>query len=432
MWILELNDTDIRLSKNGEIVHHEPGIAWAEVKKLSFGVPALKVAKLYPARVHTQYWNLMDQSHVEPKGFAVETQADLVYQQLLHIKELGNLGANAEVLIVVPSDRTELQLRLLYGIVLKAGYNVVDFVDLGVANVLASEVQGSVAFVDVGMQRTVVAHLNVTNRVVRERVSVTPQLGILPLANTWIRMVAEKFLASSRFDPRKFAETEQQIFDQILTFVRSSKDNTAIAAEYRGFTRQIEIAKAEIIEVAQDRYSSALSYLDANEDVVLSSATETLPGLSASFTQNGRNYSVSTFKSMVDALSASLGENLDSDQCAFHTNLAKQQSGTTETQDRKPDSAQSATSAQPTHIVHQATAYPIGSEFTANSDEMRELQLFTLLQRNQGTALKTVTSVPITVNGAPVSAETMVHPGDRISVQDQQYELITVQGYGST
>ena len=426
MWILELDDTEICLSKDCEVVLQEPGIAWAEVKELSFGESALKVAKLYPARVHTQYWNLMDQSHVEPKGFAVETQADLVYQQLLRIKQHGKVGDKDEILVVVPSDRTEQQLRLLYGIVLKAGYNVVDFVDLGVAGALSCGSSGPVAFINVGMQHTVVAHLQVTDRVVRERVSVTPQLGLLPLTNTWIRMVAEKFLASSRFDPRKFAETEQQIFDQILAFVRSSKDNTAIEAEYRGFTRQVEISKAELIEVAQDRYAAAVSYLNADEALVLSNTTQTLPGLSTALTLDGRNYSVSTFRSMVEALTASFGDRLDSDQCTLHTTLRKCPTSTGE--ERQHEDTSSSTLVHPTHILHQATAYPIGPEFTVNSGELDESQLFTLQYRTQGIALKIGTSAPITVNGTPVRTELFVQPGDRISVLDRQYELITVQG----
>ena len=425
MWILELDDTEIRLSKDGEVVYQEPGIAWAEVKELKFGEAALSVAKLYPARVHTQYWNLMDQSHVEPKGFAVETQADLVYQQLLHIKEQGNLGDKNEILIVVPSDRTEQQLRLLYGIVLKAGYNVVDFVDLGIAGGLACDRKGAIAYVNVGMQRTVVTHLKVADRVVREKVSVTPQLGLLPLSNTWIRMVAEKFLASSRFDPRKFAETEQQIFDQILAFVQSSKNNTAIETEYRGFTRQVEISKAEVIEVAQDRYASALSYLNPEEDLVLSNTTHTLPGLTDALTQNRRNHSVSTFRSMVEELVAALGDELDSGQCTLHTSLTKRTTSTVDVVQNEDENTDAP--VHPTHILHQATAYPIGTEFTANSGELGESQLFTLEHRSQGTALKITTSAPITVNGARVHAEQFVHPGDRISVLDRNYELIMVQ-----
>ncbi len=426
MWILELDDTEIRLSKDGEVVITQPGIAWAEVKDLKFGDTALSVAKLFPARVHTQYWNLMDQSHVEPKGFAVETQADLVYQQLLHIKEQGKLGDEDEILIVVPSDRTEQQLKLLYGIVLKAGYNVVDFVDLGVAGALACDGKGAIAYVSVGMQRTVITHLNVSDRVVREKVSVTPQLGILPLANTWIRMVAEKFLASSRFDPRKFAETEQQIFDQILAFVQSSKNNTAIETEYRGFTRQVEISKAEVIEVAQDRFASARSHLNAEEDLVLSHITHTIPGLTDALTQNGRKYFVSTFGSMVEELTVSLGDDLDSGQCSLHTSLTKQATSAEEVDQHSNVPTESP--VHPTHILHQATAYPIGSEFSVNSGELGEAQLFTLEHRSQGTALKIGTSAPITVNGARVRTELFVHPGDRISVLDRNYELIMVQG----
>ncbi len=426
MWILELDDTDIRLSKDGEIVHQEPGIAWADVKKLSFGVAALNVAKLYPARVHTQYWNLMDQSNVEPKGYAVETQADLVYQQLLHIKESGKLSDNDKVLMLVPSDRTELQLRLLYGIVLKTGLKLVDFVDLGVAGVLAYPGQDSVAFIDVGMQRTVITHLSVGERAVRERVSVTPQLGLLPLMNTWIRMVAEKFLEISRFDPRKFAETEQQIFDQILAFVRSDKDNTAIEAAYKGFTRQIEIAKAEIIEAAQDRYAAATSYLNQDEDVVMSSSTQTLPGLSDSLIRGGHKQFNSTFSTMVEALTHSLGEDLNSDECTLHTSLVKQQA--TFEEGHRQERVQTDWSNQPTHVLHQATAYPIGPEYIVNSDVLGETLLFTLQKRSKGTALKIGTSAPISVNGTLVRTELLVHTGDCISVRDQQYELIKVQG----
>ncbi|MYD46261.1 MAG: hypothetical protein F4W92_07920 [Gammaproteobacteria bacterium] len=426
MWILELDDTEIRLCKDGEVVITEPGIAWAEVKELKFGEAALRVAKLYPARVHTQYWNLMDQSHVEPKGFAVETQADLVYQQLLHIKAQAKLGDKDEVLIVVPSDRTEQQLRLLYGIILKAGYNVVDFVDLGVAGALASEGHGALAYVSVGMQRTVITHLKASDRVVREKVSVTPQLGVLPLCNTWIRMVAEKFLASSRFDPRKFAETEQQIFDQILVFVQSPKNNTAIETEYRGFTRQVEISKAEVIEVAKDRYASVLSRINTEEDLVLSNTTHTLPGLTEALTQNGRKYFVSTFQSVVDELTASLGDDLATGQCTLHTSLTKQ--GTSAPFVEKHNDTLAETPVHPTHILHQATAYPIGSEFTVNSGELDESLLFTLEHRSRGTALKIGTSAPISVNGARVHSEQIVQPGDRISVLDRNYELIMVQG----
>ena len=291
---------------------------------------------------------------------------------------------------------------------------------------LAYESVGAIAYISVGMQRTVITHLKVSDKIVRERVSVTPQLGLLPLSNSWIRMVAEKFLASSRFDPRKFAETEQQIFDQILAFVQSPKNNTTIETEYRGFTRQVEISKAEVIEVAQDRYASAASHLNAEEDLVLSNTTHTLPGLTDTLTQNGRKYFVSTFGGMVEDLTASLGDGSDSDQCTLHTSLTKRAISTTDSE--QDNDVHEGAPVHPTHILHQATAYPIGSEFTVNSGELGESQLFTLEHRSQGTALKIGTSAPISVNGARVRTELFVQPGDRISVLDRSYELIMVQG----
>jgi len=90
MLLLELSDINLRLSRAGEVLYQQPGASFVEHRQLTFGRDALDVVKLHPNRVHTQYWRSMDQSAVEPKGFGVSTQIDLVYRQLLQIQEQAN------------------------------------------------------------------------------------------------------------------------------------------------------------------------------------------------------------------------------------------------------------------------------------------------------------------------------------------------------
>ncbi len=425
MWVLELSDISIRLSENGVTRYQQPGVAWAEDNNLTFGAEALDVAKLYPARFHSRYWLSMDQSPVEPKGYAVSTHADLVYQQLLTIKNQASLRDTDRVWLVVPGDWSEAQIGLLYGIALRAGINVADFVDYGAAVGSSASASGKVAVVHFGLQRTVINHVDINQKATRTRVSVNPQLGLIPLMNTWIRLLSSMFLEASRFDPRKFADSEQQIYSQILDFVNSQADDQTITVEFRGNTRTAEVSKSDLVEAAQERYRSTLPYFTEDESVVLGEQAENLPGLGSTIATQGYTVENSNTAQLMASLRP-LGELPESDQRVFYTTLDRADLSLEPVQ----TSVVQPTSALTTHILCESTAYPINNGMNIHGKEGNSKPLFSLKTHQKGISMVPTRAESVSLNGRSLSAETPVQCGDTVLAGDRQFEFIVVQKDG--
>lgn len=425
MLLLELSDINLRLSRAGEVLYQQPGAAFVEHKQLTFGRDALNVVKLHPNRVHTQYWRSMDQSAVEPKGFGVSTQIDLVYRQLVQIQEQAKLSLADKVWFAVPGDLSDQQLGLLYGSSLKAGVQLGDFIDYGVLVGSTVDIDGPLAFIDIGLQRTVITRLVLDQDIRRESVSVDAQLGLLPLMNTWIRLVAENFLDISRFDPRKFAETEQQVFHQILDFIQSDDEHRSIEAEYRSNKRQVEVSRNELIEVGVERFNSTLSYLNGCKHVVLMENGYRFPGFTTHLQQNGWQVHQRKLNVVHDFFdSYDLAETgAESSGRKFYTHLNRVRTGVANIE---PVSSP-ADNKRATHLLHEFAARPIGQTLTVECGTGSARQAcFELSFRGEELLLTPNGATALTVNGQTIETALVVHCGDLIKVSDEEYRLIEV------
>lgn len=425
MLLLELSDINLRLSRAGEVLYQQPGAAYVEHKQLTYGRDALDVVKLHPNRVHTQYWRSMDQSAVEPKGFGVSTQIDLVYRQLVQIQEQAKLSLTDKVWFAVPGDLSDQQLGLLYGSSLKAGVQLGDFIDYGVLVGSTVDIDGPLAFIDIGLQRTVITRLVLDQDIRRESVSVDAQLGLLPLMNTWIRLVAENFLDISRFDPRKFAETEQQVFLQILDFIQSDDEHRAIEAEYRSNKRQVEVSRNELIEVGVERLNSTLSYLNGCKHVVLMENGNRFPGFARHLQQNGWQVHQRKLTEVHDFFdSYDLTETgAESSGRKFYTHLNRVRTGRAKIE---PVSSPVDTK-RATHLLHEFAARPIGQNLTVECGTGSARQVcFELSYEGEELLLIPNGATALTVNGQTIQTALVVHCGDLIKVSDEEYQLIEV------
>ena len=428
MLLLELSDINLRLSRDGEVLYQQPGAALVENKQLTFGKEALDAVKLNPARVHTQYWRSMDQSAVEPKGFGVSTQIDLVLRQLTELREHAQLTLEDKVWLAVPGDLSDTQLSLLYACALKAGIQLRDFIDYGVLVGSTVDIDGSFAFVDIGLQRTVITRLVLDENITRESVSVDAQMGLLPLMNSWIRFVAENFLDISRFDPRKFAETEHQVFHQILEFVQSGEEHRPIEVEYRGNKRQVAVSRSELIDVGQERFNSTLSYLNGCEHVVLMANEHTFPGFTAHLQQKGWHVHQRQLKSLHEFLkSYTMNETAaDSSKRAFYKALSRDRKIST-TKEKMTESFQPQ-AIKATHLLKNFEAQPIGNGLTVERGlGTSRSECFKLQYRGDELLLTPNGGSSLTVNGRGVNSSTVVQCGDLIEASNQQYRLIVVR-----
>lgn len=419
MWMLDLADAGIKLSDDGEVVYDEPGLALVDPKSLVFGSEALAQIKLHPDREQSQYWQRMDQSAVHPPGFAVETQADLVYRQLLSMKEQSGLSGDDQLWVAVPSDMSNTQLALLYGIAVQAELNVLDFLDRGVAAAASIDVGDTCAFVEIGLHRSVVTKLQVDNVVSKDRTSIAPRTGLLSLMNSWIKLATDKFLDTARFDPRKFAETEQQVFDQLLEFVALDEDIHVIHVEHQGNSRQVEVSRAELVAATKARMTDVLALVEHGCPVLLSDDSAALPGIVEALNDAGSKCfpcTVSDIAAAASRTSASIGT---SDARSLHIEIPhvnKARSQIHHETHSLPDA---------THVLRQSIAHAIGTEFAA-TDQRDGTTDFAIRRNAHGLVVVPSSHATVLLNGERIHGEAPTKTGDSIVAGSIAYQLIAV------
>lgn len=423
MWILDTVDSNVRLSNDGEIAYSEPGIALVEPKQLTFGEKALTKIKLQPDQEQSQFWQRLDQSPVHPSGFAVESQADLVFRQLVAIREQSQIGREDSVWVIVPGNLSNSQLALLYGIAVQAEVRIADFVDRGVAAAANVDIDGPCVFVDIGLHRTVVTQLSVGDDVSKVRVSVMSRLGLLPLLNAWIRHAADRFLDSTRFDPRKFANTEQQLFDQLRAFTADIEESHVVHMEHLGNVRQVELTRAELASAANEHYRGVLTYIDQGCPVLLSEDSVVLPGLVDFLSAEGSTCFERGLADAADAISRLSPSDADLDSRALHVEVSH-----VKKEHFSPVHEPSLLPAA-THVLTNSIAFPIDSSRpTPNpGDHSPE---FELVNNAHGLVVLPKESANVMVNGKKVVHQTAVKVGDSIVASSVEYELIAVRDDG--
>ena len=423
MWILDTADTNVKLSKDGEVLYSEPGLAIAEPRALTFGYEALTKVRLKPDAEQSQYWQRLDQSPVHPTGYAVETQADLVYRQLLELREKSGLASSDPIWMAVPGDLASAQIALLYGIAVQAQISVRDFVDRGVAAAANIDVGESCAFVDVGLHRTVVSQLDVGSVVTRERVSVIPRVGLLPLLHTWIRFAADRFLDSSRFDPRKFADTEQQVFDRFLGYLKAPEEMYTLHIEHLGDARQIEFSHSDFANASYERLRGILAHVDKGCPVLLTAESADLPGMVELFEAEGSQCYPTDMEDLATAVSRLRSSDDKSEDRVLHVEIPH----TSGTRSRiKHEKHELPT---PTHVVKQSIAQVIGSGYSVANERDGSTE-FKLQPNAHGFELVPDAHATVLLNGEHIFKPTRVKTGDLIMASSVEYHLIAVESHG--
>lgn len=423
MWILDLADASIKLSNDGEVVYDEPGVALVDANSLVFGDEALAQVKLHPDREQSQYWQRMDQSAVHPPGFAVETQADLVYRQLLSVKDQGGLSNSDQLWVAVPSDMSSAQLALLYGIAVQAELNVLDFVDRGVAAAASIDVGDRCAFIEIGLHRSVVTQLQLGDVVTKDRASVAQKFGVLSLMNTWIKLAADKFLDTARFDPRKFAATEQQVFDQLLEFIALDEDMHVVRVEHQGNSRQVEVSRSELVAATRERVAEVIGLMDYGCPILLSEHSAALPGVVEALNDEGSKCFSCTASDIAAASARIRASRGDSEERTLHTEIPH----TNKARSQVHHETHSLPDA--THILRQSIAHAIGAEFAASNQRDGKTD-FAIRRNAHGLVVVPSSHATVLLNGERIHGEAATKVGDSIVASSIAYQLIAVDVNG--
>ena len=432
MLVLDANDVELTLTRDGEVLYAEPGTALVTPKRAVFGREALAESRLHPRQAHNEFWHRLNADAVAPPGPGIANQADLVYRHLAAMRRAAGLRQRAGLIVAAPSATSESQLALLLGIAGEAGFDVRAVVDAAVAAGSQFAPAGTVKLVDVLLHRTVVTTLQTdaaepgeAPRMRRETVQEAPAAGFAKLLEGWLDAVADRFVEATRFDPLRLAATEQQVHDQVLAALEGQNETaeTRVSIEVRhdGGSQQVELDASALARKSAQRYDLAVEAVGEPATVAITHRVSRLPGLARRLEAAGHRVlplPAGAVASAIAAQAAAIPLAAPGEPVQLVTALpAKGEAPAPRT---KPAAA--------THLLCGQLAVPIeslgdGSEHPACGSGS---PLFQLLRRDGDLRLRPTRGVAIAVNGAAGAGERAVHAGDDVRAGEFAFRLIVV------
>lgn len=267
MHLIDINDGGLTCTDDqGELVYDQPSIAYFNGKILLFGNEALANVKSHPQACASQYMGrLSDETLASPLGEALN-HADLIFH---HLKKMTTATSIEECAFLIPACFSDEQLQLLLGIALAVGLTPRGFINSGLARQKANN-EPNFYLLDIGLRQGQLSSVALTDTMLANTSTANfDSLGLFSIVDTWLKEIANVFLDSIRFDPLHSATTEQQAFDQVLTWVEQGQlpQDARISVDIDGYSRSAEININKLINQLSLQLDQ-LSLTDANHLVL--------------------------------------------------------------------------------------------------------------------------------------------------------------------
>lgn len=215
--IISINDNNILIQQRDTIVSTQ-GYACLLDDEILFDFAdsrsAIKSCRLTPQQIQNRYWQQCAQTSIGTNNSEVRNSADLIWRHMSSMREKFALD---QVVFVVPSHYQQDNLQLLLGIANSAGLTPKGLVNKAVL-VAQHQVQqdGNYFHIDLQLHQTVCSLVEVRQGVANlSDIDIVNDVSILQIQDALLRQMQQSFIQNDRFDPLHYADTEQQLFDQL-------------------------------------------------------------------------------------------------------------------------------------------------------------------------------------------------------------------------
>ena len=282
--LLDLNDSNLQLW-HGDALVQSPGYAMLQGTDYLFGAPARAAARLQPRDINTRFWWQLSTDTLQPALGPARHTGDLVHA---HLKQL-HAQANKpdELLMAVSGSMQHEQLALLLGIVQQCPFDAVGLVNRSVALGSLYSRGGRLFHLEIQLHQAVISELaEHDGQVELQRTVPLPGCGLLQLQERLVELISAEFVRQTRFDPRRKAATEQQLYDALPAALRALHTSAETNLDINGYqarvgTHQLQAAGKRLFDSAND----TIGVLHPNDRVIADPLTTLLPGLTAAFAQ---------------------------------------------------------------------------------------------------------------------------------------------------
>ena len=282
--LLDINDSNLQLWRDSTHLQ-SPGYALLQEQQYRFGTPARASARLQPRDINTRYWWQLSTEALQPALGPPRHTGDLVHA---HLQELHQqAGQPDELLLAVSGSMAHNQLALLLGIMQQCSFDPVGLVNRSVALGSLYGGSGRLFHLEVQLHQAVISELAESNgKVELQRTVPLPGCGLLQLQERLVEIIAAAFIRQTRFDPRRKAATEQQLYDALPDTLRTlTRDNEA-NLEISGY--QARINRNELLSAGQRLFDSApeaIGVLRPDDRIIADPIAGLLPGLAGRLPQ---------------------------------------------------------------------------------------------------------------------------------------------------
>lgn len=426
--IIELNDSGIRVARDGEVLVSSSGYAVIDGDNIVLGEDARKQARLHPRDVNNQFWNRLSLDPLSHSSRRFRHHADLAYAHLDSLYE--QAGAPDQVIFAIPGSFSREQLSLLLGIAKSCPFSAVGLVDSAVVGMADAVPPGTHLHIDIQLHQTVITQIVVGSDVVRGDVETVSRSGISVLLDDWADLVTDAFIRQARFDPLHQAAAEQLLYDRLVPVLEHQPDNGKLTFEIDGNRTEINITRLQerassvydrIVNRAQSMHSARPEAL-----IYLSDRVAALPGLMDRFTD----------AQIVPRDAVARG-------CMAHEDRIRSTGEALSYVIRLPANQSPAIHPPPeaappplvTHVLFGHRAYPVKANpvfITKLGDDLELLSTHSdacravLKPSAGGVEVAPEDDYSLTCNGEPVTGPRLLHPGDELGVNGDDNPLTAI------
>jgi hypothetical protein len=246
-----------------------PGFALQLNDQLLMGWDAVRRFRFNPRACTSRFWDDLGTEPIRQPGLEGKTCAELAYRHLLKLRD--NLAlAGDEAVIAVPGFYTSHQLGLLLGIAHELALPVRGLVPIALAGSQAPHPRHPLLHLDIHLHRIEVTLLVQKGHLAQQEVKTIADRGFNYLYTEWVRMVADEFVRTTRFDPFDRAAYEQELYNRLPRAIESLQPNASstfalqagaqsfrVPLSYDLFAQKTEVVLAEVRRIITDMVSGA-------------------------------------------------------------------------------------------------------------------------------------------------------------------------------
>ncbi len=306
----EIHDAGILgVDESGTVSEASPGYALWDGGTIVAGQAAFSRARKTPRWIHNRFWQELDTTPLG-RPFPHElSSADLAHAHLSAIWKMAPSYVD-RVLLAIPGCFSTRQLGLILGIARACGMPVAGLVDTAAAAAPVATIAGHpgarLLHLDIHLHRLVITELELSApprdsrksltripageswaTVIKRRVRVGDDEGLVALQHTWVRRVAELFVQTTRYDPQHSADAEQALYSRLPEWLEMLRSEELIEASLGppGKEHAIELTRPDLVAAAEPFYDRFLELVlglkRAGESVtlLLARGVAELPGL---------------------------------------------------------------------------------------------------------------------------------------------------------